>query len=204
MRQRWARSLVDEYGYEAEDMAVEFSVKMGTKRKRADIVIFKPGGPRRQDTVTVIVEAKRENTSPKDKDEGVEQLRSYMSACSSCRFGVWVGSEKLAYEKSDEGEIDDTSDIPRCGDTIANPRRCHRTTRTRGRRTEAQESRTAAQDVPVLPLACGPARRPALSRTLPWTMLAQRKHSSYSGSGGGAVHHLSWSYVFPWCPTMFM
>ena len=42
-------------------------------------------------------------------------------------------------------------------------------TRTRGRRTEAQESRTAAQDVPVLPLACGPARRPALSRTLPWT-----------------------------------
>ena len=55
------------------------------------------------------------------------------------------------------------------------PRRCHRTmiarraaTRTRGGRTEAQESRTAAQDVPVLPLACGPARRPALSRTLPW------------------------------------
>ena len=33
---------------------------------------------------------------------------------------------------------------------------------------------------------CGPARRPALSRTLPWTMLAQRKHFSYSGSGGGA------------------
>ena len=50
------------------------------------------------------------------------------------------------------------------------PRRCHRTTiarrpatRTRGRPTEAQESRSAAQDVPVLPLACGPARRPALS-----------------------------------------
>ena len=39
----------------------------------------------------------------------------------------------------------------------------------------AQESRTAAQDVPVRPLACGPARRPALSRTRPWTMLAQRE-----------------------------
>ena len=71
--------------------------------------------------------------------------------------------------------------------------RCHRTTierrpatRTRGGRTEAQESRTAAQDVPVLPLACGPARRPALCRTLPRTMLVQWKHSSYSGSGGGA------------------
>ena len=30
-------------------MAVEFSIKMGTMRKGADIVIFKPGGPRRQD-----------------------------------------------------------------------------------------------------------------------------------------------------------
>ena len=23
-------------------------------------------------------------------------------------------------------------------------------------------------------------------------------------AGGGGVHHLTWSYVFPWCPTMFM
>ena len=88
MRQRWARSLVDEYGYDATDMAVEFSVKMGTKRKRADIVIFKEGGPRRQDTVMVVVEVKREGVSPKDKSEGVEQLKSYMSACSSCTFGL--------------------------------------------------------------------------------------------------------------------
>ena len=128
VRQRWARSLVEEYGYDVADMAVEFSVKMGTKRKRADIVIFKLGGPRRQDTVTVIVEAKRENTSPKDKDEGVEQLRSYMSACSSCRFGLWVGSEKLAYEKAGEGEIDDTTDIPRCGDTQPQPPKFHELT----------------------------------------------------------------------------
>ena len=82
--------------------------------------------------------------------------------------------------------------------------RCHRTTiarrqatRTRGRRTEAQESRTAAQDVPVLPLACGPARRLALSRTRPWTMLAQRKHSSYSGSGGGAGSRSAQKSIFP-------
>ena len=106
-------------------MAVEFSVKMGTKRKRADIVIFKAGGPRRQDTVAIIVEAKRENTPPKDKDEGVEQLKSYMSACSSCRFGLWVGSEKLVYEKADEGAIEDTTDIPRFGDTQPQPPKFH-------------------------------------------------------------------------------
>ena len=128
VRQRWARSLVDEYGYDVSDMAVEFSVKMGTKRKRADIVIFKPGGPMRQDTAAIIVEAKREDVSPKDKAEGVEQLKSYMSACSSCRFGLWVGSERLAYEKSAEGEIDDTTDIPRLGDTQPQPHKFHELT----------------------------------------------------------------------------
>ena len=127
-RQRWARSLVDEYGYDVSDMAVEFSVKMGSVRKRADIVIFKPGGPRRQDTVLVIVEVKRDGISTRDKSEGVEQLKSYMSACSSSKFGLWVGSEKLAYEKSDDGEIDDTIDIPRFGDTQPQPPKFHELT----------------------------------------------------------------------------
>ena len=117
VRQRWARSLVGEYGYDVQDMAVEFPVKMGTQRKRADIVIFNAGGPRRQDSVAIIVEVKREDVSPRNKDEGVEQLKSYMSACSSCKFGLWVGSEKSAYEKAEEGRIEDTTDIPRFGDT---------------------------------------------------------------------------------------
>ena len=121
VRQRWARSLIDEYGYDIADMAVEFSVKMGTRRKRADIVIFKPDGPRRQDTIAVVVEVKREDISPKAKSEGAEQLKSYMSACSSCKFGLWVGSEKLAFEKSDDGEINETIDIPRYGDTQPQP-----------------------------------------------------------------------------------
>lgn len=128
VRQRWARSLVDEYGYDVSDIAVEFSVKMGTSRKSADIVIFKPGGPRRQDTVMLIVEAKREDVSPKDRTEGVEQLKSYLSACSSCTFGLWVGSEKISYEKSQDGKIDETTDIPRFGDTQPQPPKFHELT----------------------------------------------------------------------------
>lgn len=128
VRQRWARSLVDEYGYDVADIAVEFPVKMGTSRKRADIVVFKPGGPRQQDTVVVIVEAKREDVSPRNKAEGVDQLKSYMSACSACRFGLWVGAEKLAYQKSDDGGMDDTTDIPRFGDTQPQPPKFHELT----------------------------------------------------------------------------
>ena len=128
VRQRWARSLVDEYGYDVADMDVEFSVKMGTKRKRADIAIFNPGDPRRQDTIIVLIEVKREDVTPKDRDEGVEQLKSYMSACSSCRFGLWVGAEKLAFEKSEDGTIDDNTDIPRFGDTQPKPPKFHNLT----------------------------------------------------------------------------
>ena len=121
VRQRWARSLADEYGYDVEDMAVEFPVKMGVGRKRADIVVFSSGSSQRQDRIVIILETKRENISPRDKVEGVEQLKSYMSACSSCRFGLWVGAERLAYEKSDRGEINYATDIPRFGDTQPRP-----------------------------------------------------------------------------------
>lgn len=121
VRQRWARSLVDEYGYAVSDIGIEFSVKMGASRKRADIVIFKQGCPKKQDAIVVIVEAKREDVLPRDRSDGVEQLKSYMSACSSCKFGLWVGSEKIAYEKSVEGKIDETTDIPRSGDNQPQP-----------------------------------------------------------------------------------
>ena len=121
VRQRWARSLVDEYKYNRSDIAVEFRIKMGSKPKRADLVVFKPGGPHRQDSVFAVVEAKRADVLPKDKSEGIEQLQSYMAASSTCRFGLWVGSEKIAYEKLADGTIVETSDIPRDGDLEPKP-----------------------------------------------------------------------------------
>lgn len=117
VRQRWARSLVEEYGYNPADIAVEFPVKMGTARKRADLVIFKTDAPHKQENVSVVVEAKRADVLPRDRTDGVEQLKSYMAACSTCRYGLWVGSEKLAFIKLDEGSIEDAVDIPRAGDT---------------------------------------------------------------------------------------
>lgn len=128
VRQRWARSLVDEYQYDLTDLDVEHPIKMGSSKKSADIVVFKPGGVRRQDTILIIIEAKREDSSARSKSDGVDQLKSYMSACSSCKFGLWVGSEKLAYEKSVDGTIDETTDIPRFGDTQPKPPKFHELT----------------------------------------------------------------------------
>lgn len=117
VRQRWARSLVEEYGYSAADIAVEFPIKMGVARKRADLVGFRAGFPHKQENILLVVEAKRADVLPRDRSDGVEQLKSYMAACSSCRFGLWVGAEKLAHAKLEDGSIDDAVDIPRAGDT---------------------------------------------------------------------------------------
>ena len=42
VRQRVARSLIDEYGYGREDIAVEFTVNLGSSKKRVDLAIFPP------------------------------------------------------------------------------------------------------------------------------------------------------------------
>lgn len=116
VRQRWARSLVEEYGYDPADIEVEFRVKMGSSAKRADLVVFNSGVPHKQENVSIVVEAKRADVLAKDRNEGVEQLKSYMSACSTCRYGLWVGAEKLAKERLADGTIEDDIDIPRFGD----------------------------------------------------------------------------------------
>ena len=120
VRQRWARSLVEEYGYLKTDIAVEFPIKMGSARKRADIVVFKEGAPRKQENIYIIIEAKTDETLP-TAGEGLSQLKSYMSASIGCRYGMWVGSEKIVVEKIDGKLEDGVGDIPSKGDVEPKP-----------------------------------------------------------------------------------
>jgi type I restriction enzyme M protein len=120
IRQRWARSLVQEYKYSPSDIALEFRIKIGSASKRADIVVFKAGSAKKQENILVIVEAKRADVVPKDKSDGVEQLKSYMHA-SSARFGLWAGTEKLVYERVAAGAVVEVADIPRQGESEPRP-----------------------------------------------------------------------------------
>ena len=56
---------------------------------------------------------------PTDRDKGVEQLESYMSACLNARFGMWIGSELQVWEKVPSGTggytFVEATDIPRFG-----------------------------------------------------------------------------------------
>lgn len=116
VRQRWARSLVEEYGYPKEDIGLNVRIDMGRARKSADLVIFKSGEPHVQANIYIILETKRADKKPSDDDGGDGQLISYMAA-SLGRFGMWVGEERRAYEKDPAtGKIERIGDIPRFGE----------------------------------------------------------------------------------------
>lgn len=119
VRQTVARSLVDEYGYSKEDIDVEFTVKMGRQKKRADLVVFYEDEPHTQQNVYITIETKNEDIKPSSKDNGVSQLESYTAACMNASFSLWVGSERLAFSVVEEGgnrKLKEVPDIPRKGE----------------------------------------------------------------------------------------
>lgn len=129
VRQRVARSLVEEYHYKKSDIEVEFPIKMGSKTKRVDLAIFPVGVSHEQQNTFIIVETKRSEIKRTDRDNGVGQLHSYLAACHNARWGLWVGSEMAAFQKETDTAKDkvepfpEATDIPAAGEY--EPRRLH-------------------------------------------------------------------------------
>ena len=120
VRQNVARSLVEEYGYDKSDISIEFQIKMGAFKPRVDIVVFLNGSEHKQENIYLIAETKREDVKPSDRKEGVKQLGSYIAACPNCKFGLWVGSERLTFkvvEERGQKTFTQIPDIPKSGQT---------------------------------------------------------------------------------------
>jgi len=120
VRQDVARSLVEEYGYDKQDIDIEFPIKMGRARKRIDIAIFEKGREHKQENICVIIEVKPEKVKPSDRKEGIEQLKSYVAACMNTQFALWVGSERLAFkivEEKEKKKLEEIPDVPKRGET---------------------------------------------------------------------------------------
>ena len=89
VRQNLERALVEQYGYHSRDCEPEFRVKVGSSRRRAaDIAVFASDVEHRQENICIIVECKRANTNPADRRDGIDQLKSYLSACLNARYGL--------------------------------------------------------------------------------------------------------------------
>ena len=119
VRQEIAKSLVREYRYPKEQIAVEFTLRLGTRKPRADLLIFTPGQPHAQEHARIIVECKAPTVKMADKDQGVGQLKSYLDACPNTLFGMWInGVDRVCYrrvEKDGKRFWEEIPDLPLCG-----------------------------------------------------------------------------------------
>lgn len=121
VRQTVEKRLVNEHKYSKTQVKIEFGVQMGSGKKRADIVIFPPGSTdeemKNQDNIWLIIECKKESVKPTDKNNGVEQLKSYMAASANCEWGMWTnGMHKEVWRKlkNEKGRFvyEEFNDIP--------------------------------------------------------------------------------------------
>ena len=111
IRQLYLQVLMDDYGYPATRMELEYAVSFGREKKRADIVIFD------KDQTTspfIIVELKK----PKLKD-GKEQLKSYCNG-TGAPIGVWTNGDSISfYHRKDPNYFEDLPAIPKVTEKLS-------------------------------------------------------------------------------------
>lgn len=122
VRQNIEKALVRQYKYPAKDCASEFAIKVGSSRKRVDIVVFEKGAEHRQANTYILVETKKADVKPTHRTEGVGQLQSYMAACLNAQYGMWTnGDDRFCFAKRADGKggwtFDEIIDIPAFGQT---------------------------------------------------------------------------------------
>ena len=132
VRQEIEKSLVREYQYPKDEIAVEYTIKVGSASRRVDLAVFPEGSAHKQETVWAVVECKSTDIPPTHKKEGVEQLKFYLHACPNARFGMWTNGQERACFLKIQGdrsvECVEITDIPVKGrdvDDIERPRREH-------------------------------------------------------------------------------
>ena len=108
-----------EYGYAKTDIEVEFTLRIGTRKPRADLVILPPETEHEQENAHIIVECKAPAVKSADKKDGVGQLQSYMAACPNVQYGMWTnGMERFCYRrmiKSGKVTVEEVPDVPGFG-----------------------------------------------------------------------------------------
>lgn len=119
VRQEIAKSIVREYRYAKADVSVEFTLRVGTRKPRADLVVFPPKTAHEQANARIIVECKAPSVKAADKKEGVGQLHSYMAVCPNVEYGMWANSiERFCYRrvvKAGNVIIEEVPDLPEFG-----------------------------------------------------------------------------------------
>ncbi|MBC6716950.1 N-6 DNA methylase [Aurantimonas sp. DM33-3] len=121
VRQEISKSLVREYGYAKADIEVEFGLRIGSSKPRADLVIFPSGEDHVQGNASIVVECKASTVKANDRKDGILQLQSYMGVCPNAQYGLWTNAlERHCFrrmERNGKVEFESVPDIPAFGKT---------------------------------------------------------------------------------------
>jgi type I restriction enzyme M protein len=128
VRQNIEKALVRQYKYAPADCVPEFAIKVGSARKRVDIVVFGKGADHTQANAHILIETKRADVKPTHRTEGVGQLQSYMASCLNAQYGMWTnGTDRFCFAKRSDGKggwtFEEIIDVPGFGQTEADAQR---------------------------------------------------------------------------------
>lgn len=118
VRQNIEKRLVNELKYPKDRIGVEVPIQIGSRKVRCDVVIYAKDMPNTQENIHIIVECKKESVSSNDKKDGIEQLKSYMTACPNCEWGLWTNKkerkilQKITNKQTLQVEFFEKNDIP--------------------------------------------------------------------------------------------
>ena len=124
VRQTIEKRLVNEHKYLTSQIKIEYTLQVGSRKPRADIVIWDKDAPEKtQGTIKIIIECKKETVDARNAKDGIAQLQSYMSVCPNCEWGMWTNSiQKFVFRKytDESGNICfmDYNDIPSADGTL--------------------------------------------------------------------------------------
>jgi len=101
VRQTIEKRLVNEHKYSPAQVKIEYTLQVGSNKPRADIVIWERGiAEQTQGTIKLIIECKKETVDARNAKDGIAQLKSYMSVCPNCEWGMWTNSiQKYVFKK---------------------------------------------------------------------------------------------------------
>ncbi|MBM4722850.1 N-6 DNA methylase [Rhodococcus hoagii] len=122
VRQNIEKALVRQYKYAAIDCEPEFGIKVGSSKKRVDIVVFPEGEAHTQANARILIETKRPEVKATSRSDGVGQLQSYMASCLNAEYGMWTnGDDRFCYAKRPDGKggltFEEIIEIPAFGQT---------------------------------------------------------------------------------------
>ncbi len=118
VRQTIEKRLVNEHKYLSSQIKIEYTLQVGSRKPRVDIIVWdRKTVEQNQGNAKLIIECKRETVDANNSKDGIGQLKSYMSVCPNCEWGMWTNSvQKYVFRKivDKNGTIDfiEYNDIP--------------------------------------------------------------------------------------------